>query len=399
MVVKFNLITDEITTNDFIGIMNQYLHFVDKKKIEINKCEIEDIKPEQNYFYLIKQEKVRYKYSIIESKYIDLVNKTNNFFIGFFTEHESIDEADFRDILKFTRDNNIDENKILILNNSSVLDEYKEKYKSNLNVYKLNFLSFIKMYDMFKGGEFEYNKEKKGKFFMSFNKTVKRHRVGLLSYLKHENLLNDVNWSYVPSNNPMGIENDNFFKPIMGDEEINDLKNEINYFRNLKYKYSDYEQDEIEEYSYEKSIKLTMVENPKNYTNSYVNLTTESNFDERENVIHITEKTFKPFYYYQIPLIMGGYRQLEKTKKIYDVDLFDDVLDLSYDKEKNHIIRFKKYINEVKRVYLKKNEIIEFYQNNQERFESNKKKMISSFNFYENDLNYFYNFIWKKPLI
>ena len=396
--VKFNLIIDDLTTDEFVSILKDYLFYTANKLFELNLVTFEQINDDENFFYFVKQEKVRNDYSKIKTEHINLINSKDNLFLGFFTSHEAIDEQEFRTIVKFSKDNNMLENKIFVINNSSALLDYKIKYNSDLNVYKLNYLTYLKVYDMMCINDFAFNREKSGKFFMCFNRVIKRHRIGLLANLKYENLLENVNWSYVPTDKEIALnEPAKYFKPIMTDNTIEKLSDEIKYFINLSHKYSDYENDEIEPFTPQKSIKLTMVEDSNNYTNSYVNLTTESVFDERENVIHISEKTFKPFYYYQIPLILASDNHIKKVKETYDLDFFEDIVDLSYDDEVDDKLRLEKYINEVKRLNNIQNDIVDFYNKNQERFELNKQKTISFQKLFENDLKYFHEIIiWKK---
>jgi hypothetical protein len=64
-------------------------------------------------------------------------------------------------------------------------------------------------------------------------------------------------------------------------------------------------------------------------------------------------------------------------KERYDFDLFEDIIDYSYDNEKDPRKRLFMFVDEVKRLNSIKDKIINFYKNNQERFELNKKKVTS----------------------
>jgi hypothetical protein len=107
------------------------------------------------------------------------------------------------------------------------------------------------------------------------------------------------------------------------------------------------------------------------YKNSYVNITTETEFNTDE--IHITEKSFKPFVVFQFPLILASPGHIYEIRKRYDFDWFDDVIDHSYDLEKDHKIRLLKFVKEIKRINDNKEFFIEFYKNNKSRFEKNHK--------------------------
>jgi hypothetical protein len=351
--------------------------------------------PNQKYYYLINQNKLQTFLTIngtedpLSQSLVEKVNYNNNFYIIIHSEHESLDEKNFKDLIDLVSKKNIDQSKIFLINNGSNLKEYKEKYKSNFNIYTFNSLSRIKIMDMLRSDSLEFKAIKNGKFFMTFNKEPKRHRYGLLCLLKKYNLLNDTNWSMVPtfSNN----RDENFYTPIFDTETTNFLKEEIKYFKDLDYKFSDFETNN--QFTYKSVIELTQIENGDNYENTYVNLTTESVFDERENIVHITEKSYKPFFYYQFPLILASENHIKTMKEKYGFDFYEDIINYEYDNEKNDINRFKLYIKEVIRLSGMKEQLIEYYKNNEDRFKKNKDKLISLLNLINNDYQYFYNLI------
>lgn len=67
-------------------------------------------------------------------------------------------------------------------------------------------------------------------------------------------------------------------------------------------------------------------------------------FDQYWKVPFLTEKTVKPFALGQIPLILGPWKMLEKIKGI-GFDSFDDIIDTSYDNEKDPILRIEKFVD------------------------------------------------------
>ena len=349
----------------------------------------------QKYYYLINQNKLQTFLTIKGSEdplsqlLVEKVNDNNNFYIIIHSEHESLDEKNFKDLIDLVSKKNMDQSKIFLINNGSNLKEYKEKYKSNFNIYTFNSLSRIKIMDMLRSDSLKFKAIKNGKFFMTFNKEPKRHRYGLLCLLKKYNLLNDTNWSMVPtfSNN----RDENFYTPIFDTETINFLKEEIKYFKELDYKFSDFETNN--QFTYKSVIELTQIENGNNYENTYVNLTTESVFDERENIVHITEKSYKPFFYYQFPLILASENHIKTMKEKYGFDFYEDIVNYEYDNEKNDINRFKLYIKEVIRLSGMREQLIEYYKKNEDRFKKNKDKLISLLNLINNDYQYFYNLI------
>jgi hypothetical protein len=236
--------------------------------------------------------------------------------------------------------------------------------------------------------------EKNGKFFMSFNKGPKLHRFALLANLMRYNLLNDTNWSFIPN---FFVQYKNRYKKILNDNEIENLNEEINYFNNLKLKVSDYESEYL---TFNEKNDLIMrypnlnvggnPELPFNYENSYVNITTESDYFNDNKTIHITEKSLKPFFYYQIPIFLATTGHIKKLKERYDFDFFDDIIDNTYDNEIDDKKRFKMIIKEILRLNDNKEMIKEFYKNNLERFEQNKEKVVN-IGRYNSDYLYYYN--------
>lgn len=356
----------------------------------------------EKYYYLINQNKVQKFLSLKGSEdpfnesLIDSLKNNSNFFIVVFSEHESLDEKNFKDLNDLIINKGIEQSKIFLINNGSNLKKYKEKYKSNFNVYSFNSLLRIKIIDMMRTDNLSFKPIKEGKFFMTFNKEPKRHRYGLLCLLKKYNLLENTNWSMVPTFS--NIRNENFYTPIFDEESINSLREEIQYFKELEYKFSDFETNN--EFNYRSVIELTQIESSINYENSYVNLTTESVFDERENIVHITEKSYKPFFYYQFPLILASENHIKTMKENFHFDFYEDIIDYSYDSEVNDVERFKMYIKEILRLNDNKEQLIDYYKNNEERFKKNKEKVINLLNTIKDDYQYFYNLTkCKKYLI
>jgi hypothetical protein len=69
---------------------------------------------------------------------------------------------------------------------------------------------------------------------------------------------------------------------------------------------------------------------------------------------------------------VASHHHIRHLKEIYGFDMFEDIIDHSYDDVVNHRDRLFKIVDEIKRLNGKKEEIKEFYKNNYERFEKNK---------------------------
>jgi hypothetical protein len=80
-------------------------------------------------------------------------------------------------------------------------------------------------------------------------------------------------------------------------------------------------------------------------------------------------------------------------KEEYGLDFFDDIIDHSYDGESDHKKRLIMIIDEIKRINDNKDLFTEFYRNNQDRFENNKKIIINLLEYIQKDYSFFENLI------
>jgi hypothetical protein len=394
---------NEYAFNDGDSLINHTLVNAKKDEFLIKKYKLNEINEYNNFFYIINYH-IRPTFIlnenedfVITNNILEKLRKYKNFKLILITEHEPIDEPEFIKFIEFFEKRNIDLSQIYCVNNNSKLIEYKEKFNSKINVHKINFLLFCKIRDLVNGGGCDFNSHKEGKFFMTFNKSVKPHRIALLCFLKHHGLSDNFNWSFI-NENMETIHND-FIDDVLNEEDNEMLRNDFNELIDMNFKLSDYESLI---YSYENNYEskrnlvgeITHVENTKTYLNSYVNVTTESVFNRFTNTIHISEKSYKPFFYYQFPIFVASNGHVRKMKEEYGLDFFDDIIDHSYDNEPDHKKRLVMIIDEIKRINDNKDLFTEFYRNNQDRFENNKKIIIDLMNRYiEKDYLFFENLI------
>ena len=123
------------------------------------------------------------------------------------------------------------------------------------------------------------------------------------------------------------------------------------------------------------------------FEQSYINITTETHFFEDD--IHISEKSFKPFYFSQMPIFIATHNHVKKMKELYGFDFFDDIINHSYDNELEPAKRFDMICQEIKRLSQNENQIREFYRNNKTRFDRNKAITLELKNI--TDSKFFYN--------
>ena len=383
-------------TNHFWDIedfVNNYVNSfsVSQNKIKVKSCKISEVyeNPNQKYYYFICHAAINIDDIIKDNKIItneikQCLISCDNFNLVFFSHHESDDEDGF----KILNNSDLPKKQIYLINNNYKLNEYVSDYNSQIKVYSVMYLPVVvsaTLYDL-SGTKFSF--DKKERFFMCFNRGPKIHRHSLLVFMLKHNLLDESNWSFIP--NFFSIYDFENYKQIFDVDEIKNYDKEIKTLNELKLKISDHENTEL---SFDDNNEITVLnpkyknvllppEIPENYINSYVNLVTETKFLDNENVIQISEKSFKPFFYYQFPMILATHHHIKAMKEKYDFDFFDDVIDHSYDNEPDQKKRFKLFVNEVKRLHDNKENLIEFYRNNQVRFEINKNKVISIMNNY-----------------
>jgi hypothetical protein len=300
-------------------------------------------------------------------------NKNFNVIIMNWQEWESFET--FKLIHNWSLLVGLNQSQLWISNNNPKLNEYKTKLNSNINVYSTKYLPNIGPISIRNAvGVIDFKENKEGNLFMCHNRRIKPHRYGILCLLKKYGILDNVDWSLVCGWNIKDENISAFYSNVFNIDDVNNMANEIEYFNNVYQKKSKYEEeydwfdrkDDVVEWNkpYEKTT----------FENSYFNITTESEY--LGEVIHLSEKSFKPFYGMQFPLILASYNHIKEIKKRYDFDFFDDVIDHSYDNIQNNRDRIFAFANEIKRINDNKNFFIEFYKNNKQRFIMNNLKSM-----------------------
>jgi hypothetical protein len=275
-------------------------------------------------------------------------------------------------IKNFIEKNKIDEKRFYVINNNHLTE--KQIKKNNLNIkYHANILIPIGYVSSVQNKNIITNfvTNKIGKFFICLNNIKKIHRLILLSNLKKLKIIDNVNWSYRDGHNNFSSDNYNNLKNILNEDDFNNLKNDILFFNNIELKNADFEND-----STDMPYIGHISEIVKDQENSYINIVSESLFLE-EDVVQITEKSLKPFFYYQIPIYCATHHHVKSLKEKYDFDLFSDIVNHDYDDEFDNIKRMKKLTLELKRLDNNKEEIKKIYPSLKERMELNKIKLFN----------------------
>lgn len=394
---------------DAHGFFSFYLNPIEGRNkkyqhIDIQYYTLDDVNknPKESFFYIICHASTELSGYLdrvdfpLDEPVISLHQKNKNLSLMFLLEHEGDSSDGILKLYKRLIKNKIDCTRVYVINNNSKIYDIKEKNNLEIQVRKLFFIDYSSTLAI-QNIESKLVPDKNGKFFMCRNKSHKPHRLNLLAHLRKENLLTDINWSFIPPHD-LDITNYEPFHLTFDDIEKN-AKLFQDVYTNIKV--DDYEIDK-NWYSYDTKefthhgdfpFEVQVPENPLSYENSYINIVTESQFYNKNECIHITEKTFKPFYFYQIPLIVASSGHIAEVKRRYDFDFFDDIIDHSYDKEVNDKERFFLILNEIKRLFKMKDEIRVFYKENKKRFEENKQKLLSVALDKNDDFQYFWNLL------
>lgn len=370
-------------------------------RFDVKVCKIDDVKnnSEEKYYYVLDyyqfdlcktlscgsidhQEKIEAVLKgepPIPENIFELLRKFDNFFLMLLTAHEPEGVKAFKCLEKFIEKHSIPPKKIFVVNNNSKLNELKHTFIPEINVHSIKFIPNTSNNTLSKITS-KFVENKKGKFFLCHNRSPKPHRYSTLILLKNQDIIDDVNWSLVS-----GFEctNELFFSQLFTKEEMKKFKMEIDFFKSIKVKKSDFEieEDWFKPNSHEINVNglpiwMRIPEKVETFENSYINIVTESSYIDSELVVHITEKSFRPFYFYQLPIFVASHHHVKHLKEIYGFDMFEDVIDHSYDEIVNDRDRFFKIIEEIKNLNKEKNNVKEFYRNNYDRFEKNKNIIL-----------------------
>ena len=363
---------------------------------KLNECKLTDITPDENYYYIISHI-YTYLYFLKNGKLLlpievqDYITH-NNLKVIFMASHESPEYLDIfvKKLTDTIKKNNWKESNFYIISNNAMIYNVKNILNSNINFFKINALLKLVSNIKIKTTESEILYDKKFTF-LCLNQRSHNHRVILLTYLRNLNLLKDdiIDWSLVEKYNTNVIQSTKHFKGYI-DSNNKILVNDYKIITSTK-KLSYYEQNvnwfnsygNFNEYKH-----LTL----DSYKNSYINIVTESYYNFKENDIHITEKSFKPFYYFQLPLFLSRPNHVKMMREEYNFYFFDELINHSYDDEIDDVKRFHMVVDEIKRLSTMREEISIYYKNNVDKLIDN-HNFIKTYSEKKIEENYFLNLI------
>ena len=229
-----------------------------------------------------------------------------------------------------------------LLNNHQVYDmasEYKEHKSSTMSL------------DDFKNTKSTLRKNT----ILSMNRRQREHRLATLCVLSKYNLLKGNGVSYQLTFD--GPTTPYYVKSLITDnEKYRDYFIHYKKLKKMKYQWVDYPiameaKDGIHHgYGWE---------NKQPYLDSYLNITTETDFVNPTG--YASEKVWKPFGFFQPVLLVGSPNTLEFVKS-FGFKTFDGFIDESYDKETNIAKRFELIEKEIiKFSKMSKQEVHDWY--------------------------------------
>lgn len=363
---NYSNIYDSKNRNQIVDYFNYFTSW----NITINNCSINDVSNNKDteYYFALSTQNVFYKdlCTLFEDGYKSkiLLNLflNKNLKIFFINLHESEDVEYITKFLNILKSNDIDLNQIFLINNDSKIYQHAEEYNWGVNVYRHHHIYSFTQENLLK--EYStFNPVKNNNFFLNLNHTPHPHRLILLSLLHYNNLLSDMNYSLLSKK----MYSDFDLKTLIGNNLFEKIAPSIELLESMTPIISKNEKTRNELFS----LNLAFDSPSEIYLNSYINIVSETLFFSKN--VHITEKSIRPFYFYQIPLIFASHNHIKFLKDTYGFDMFDDIVDHSYDDEEDDIKRMFKFLTEIERLDSNKNDIINNYKLLQSRLESNKK--------------------------
>lgn len=109
------------------------------------------------------------------------------------------------------------------------------------------------------------------------------------------------------------------------------------------------------------------------YENVAVEIITGTMFFEKTPLL--SEKEMQSVYAKNFPIYLNGIGMVKEMKKLFDLDLFEDIIDHSYDEIENHFERLAAAIDRNEHLLDGSTNIKELWYDNQERFEENCDKI------------------------
>jgi len=376
----------------------------------INKYKVSEVydNPETKFYYAIKSHWSLhdiFSKTDLPSSINKCLSECDNIKFLYIREHEPENLQDITSVVNYFKNNNISDTKLIIVSNNPRIKQYRKSLNSNFEFFRTNLLQITSSSIWNELGS-SYLKQKSDKFFSCFNKTPKEHRVATLIELEDRNILKNTNWSMLFS---FSYEKKDFWKHFHYTQfdcllnDVNSKKDIIEKFVTMDCKKSDYEENiKLDYFGFARpdihiegaggaSGGMMVPETDETHKDSYVSIITESCFQyPNSDVIHITEKSTRPFFYYQFPIILATKGHIKFMEEEFGLDFYRDIIDHSYNDIENDKERFQATLKEIERINDNQDLFKTFFKSNKERFEKN-KQIVKNFPNNDQDIKYFLN--------
>ena len=349
--------------------LNDWNWILKKSNLNQKFYSIDEVTTDENFCYIVMYSSNNLK-TILDDTFIisdEAIEccKNKNLKIVFINFQEvNYEEFDaLQQIVKYISDFELDADNFYYINNNSKLEEYRDILNTKIHTFTSTWIFEFIAHKLFRDTEsvFKPNKEF---LFSCHNRLSRRHRIETLCFLKNNDILKNTDWSLIDNSRTL------FEEINIGDLTgyFSFVADEIEFFKNTGLKYSKFEIDKTDLLQMDGGHVIN-INTADCFINCYVNIITETNFYLSE--IHASEKSFRAFYFMQLPIFVATHGHVEYLRKQFGFDMFDDLIDHSYDLEEDSQKRIKKVFEEIKRLNDNKKSVISFYKNNKDRFEKN----------------------------
>jgi len=377
--LNFNLVFDNFDENgnpipngsDILKLgskLRDWNWIVNKSNLNQKFYNIDDVTTDETFCYIISYSSNDLKTIldntfIVSNKAIECCKNKNLKIV--FINFQEVNNKEFdalQQIITYVSDFGLDADNFYYITNNSKLEEYRDILNTKIHTFTSTWIfeSFAETLNKEKS-VFKPNKEF---LFSCHNRLARPHRIETLCFLKKYDILKNTDWTLIDIN-------ENLFKNVNTNNltgYFTFLSDEIEFFKEIGLKYSKYEINKTNHLLGDGGHVIG-INTTDCFINCYINIITETNFYLSE--IHASEKSFRAFYFMQLPIFVATYGHVAYLRKRFGFDMFDDLIDHSYDLEENSQKRMKLVLEEIKRLNNNKNLIINFYKENKDRFEKN----------------------------
>jgi hypothetical protein len=206
--------------------------------------------------------------------------------------------------------------------------------------------------------------------FISLNDNTKVHRVMAISYLLSKDYASNGAFTFnLESETQTKPEDYKNFTPVPK-ELVGDFARGYKKFKNREFnrlEITKYDRENILPiFNYNDNLKPV-------YENFGVEIITGSMFFEKTPIL--TEKEIQNVFAKNFPIYLNGVGIVRELKSMFDLDLFDDIIDNSYDEIEDHFERMAAAIDRNEHLLNGTTDIQKLWLDNQHRFEDNYQKM------------------------